>query len=49
MEESMMVAGKMESNMALELILLQMANRNKENGKKVKDFVGFQVMVFNND
>lgn len=49
MEESMMVAGKMESNMALELILLQMANRNKENGKKEKDFIGFQAMVFNND
>ena len=44
MEENMRVDGETESNMVSELILLQVERPNRVNGKKVKDFIGYQIM-----
>ena len=40
---SMREAGKTESNMELELILLLAEKPRMENGKKEKDFTGFKI------
>jgi hypothetical protein len=42
--ESMMVAGRMENSMALVIILLQVENPSRENGKKAKDCIGFRMI-----
>lgn len=43
MAESMMGAGKMANNMALETIPQPVGNRNRESGKMAKDCIGYKL------
>ena len=49
MEENMKVDGKMVSNTVLVLIHQPVERPSKETGKRVKDLIGFQVMLRNNE